>query len=54
MKIEINSNKGKASLEVPDEEVKKTGEQIAGYLQKKLGLKKAKDLIKPKPNTPTK
>jgi len=54
MKIEINSNKGKANLEVPDREVKKTTEQIAGYLQKKLGLKKAKDLIKPKPNTPTK
>jgi len=52
MKIEINSNKGKASLEVPDEEIKKTGEQIAGYLQKQLGLKKAKDLVKP--NTPTK
>jgi len=27
MKIEINSNKGKASFEVPDEEVKKTGEK---------------------------
>jgi hypothetical protein len=52
MKIEINSNKGKASLEVPDEAVKKTAEQIASFLQKKLGLKKAKDLVKP--NTPTK
>jgi hypothetical protein len=52
MKIEINSNKGKASLEVPDEEVKKTTEKIAGYLQKQLGLKKAKDLVKP--NTPAK
>ena len=50
MKIEINSNKGKMTLEVPDQEVKKTGEQIATYLQKKLGLKKAKDLVKP--NTP--
>ena len=47
MKIEINSNKGKVTLEIPDQEVKKTGAQIAGYLQKKLGLKKAKDLIKP-------
>ena len=50
MKIEINSNKGKVTLEIPDQEVKKTGEQIATYLQKKLGLKKAKDLVKP--NTP--
>ncbi len=50
MKIEINSNKGKMTLEVPDQEVKKSSEQIAGYLQKKLGLKKAKDLVKP--NTP--
>jgi len=54
MKIEINSNKGKASLEVPDEEVKKTTDKIAGYLQKQLGLKKAKDLIKPRPNIPGK
>jgi hypothetical protein len=52
MKIEINSSKGKASLELPDEEIKKTGEKIAGYLQKKLGLKKAKELIKP--DTPPK
>jgi len=52
MKIEINSNKGKASLELPDEEVKKTTEKITGFLQKKLGLKKAKDLIKP--DTPSK
>jgi ribosomal protein S17E len=54
MKIEINSNKGKASLEVPDREVKKTTEKIAGYLQKQLGLKKAKDLVKPRLNTPSK
>jgi hypothetical protein len=47
MKIEINSNKGKMSIDVPDQELKKTGEKIASYLQKKLGLKKAKDLIKP-------
>ena len=52
MKIDINSSKAKLSLEVSDEEVKKTGDKIAGYLQKKLGLKKAKDLVKP--NTPTK
>ncbi len=50
MKIEINSNKGKMSLEVADEEIKKSGEKIAEFLQKKLGLKKAKDLVKP--NTP--
>ncbi len=52
MKIDINSSKAKLSLEVPDEEVKKTSDKIAGYLQKKLGLKKAKDLVNP--NTPTK
>jgi hypothetical protein len=52
MKIEINSSRGKASLELPDEEIKKTGEKIAEYLQRKLKLKKAKDLLKP--NTPTK
>ena len=51
MKIEINSNKGKMSLEVPDEEIKKSGEKIAEYLQKKLGLKKAKDLVKPNTTT---
>ncbi len=50
MKIEINSNKGKMSLEVPDEEIKKSSEKITSFLQKKLGLKKAKDLVKP--NTP--
>jgi hypothetical protein len=52
MRIDINSSKGKVSIEVPDEHLKKTGEKIAGYLQKKLGLKKAKDLVKP--NTTTK
>jgi len=52
MKVEITGNKGKVTVEVPDEQIKQTGEKIAGYLQKHLGLKKAKDLVKP--NTPPK
>ena len=51
MKIDINSSKAKLSIEVPDEEIKKTGEKIAGFLQKKLGLKKGKELAKPDSTT---